>query len=177
MSIEMVFVIAFFVGIAVVSTLIRNAYVKATKGGISGAVNRAVFKKNVQRGDVLIRRVFHYRTTRTEAQIRAALDAQLWNAENGFDHLFVIEDRPGLIRYAFYGNAPSRKLDRASFKADIDFKPALPGFDFQFISWLQDEDTMVNKVALEEMERLKYRIDQAVTLLDNTAKVVVEETR
>jgi hypothetical protein len=161
MNVGTIIVIAFFIGFVVVVNLIRNAYVKATKGGISGAVNRALFKKDVQRGEGLINKIFHYGTTRTEAQVRTAIDARLWDGDNRFEHLFVIEDSPGFIRYAFYNNTAMRKIDRATFKADINFEPERPGFSLQFVSWLQNEDTMVDNFALGEMERMKYRIDQA----------------
>jgi hypothetical protein len=163
------------IAVVAVINLIRYAYIKATKGGISGAINRTILKKDVQRGEAITRKVFRYKTNKAEAEIRAAINARLWNEENSFDRLFVIEDRPDFVRYAFYNNAATKKLDNATFKAEVNFEPELPGFSLLFVNWLQDADTMVNELALNEMERMKYRVDQAAARADDTVQAMIEE--
>jgi hypothetical protein len=169
-----VVVILFFGGIIAVAT----AYKKLTKGGISGAIDRATTKKERAKQSELLHKQFIYRTTKSEAELRNSICSYLWGGNNAFTEIRLVEDQPGYMRLGYSATKVSVKLNLNNFEAVVMFSERDSVLIFQIETWRYIGDKTVGDavaVNFDEMIRLKFRIDEAVKAVDPNVVVTVQE--
>ena len=163
---------------------IRQAYLKATHGGVSGLIERNVFSKSTyERQQNLTTHTWVYQTSATPDQIRSAVSQYVVDPGVSFPGFSIVSDTDDAIEFgctAFHltlGGAGAALADTAAGKYEFTAMLTLPQMNavnpvaaFRFLQW-KTADTVVRNI--DEMEDLQQRIDTMMRAIDPAAVVTV----
>jgi len=158
---------------------IRQAYLKATHGGISGALERRVFNKGTyERQQVLTRTKWIYQTTITHGQLRDGVTQHIVGPTTSFPGLQIIVDNDDAIGFGYSalhlslsgvsGALNDLAAGKYEFTAMLMPPKQIRGYPnpvviFSFVTW-KTADTVVRNI--DEMGKLQDCVDHMMRALD-----------
>jgi hypothetical protein len=156
--------------IAIAAIVVVTFLYRKLTGVVAKLINRKLMsKKDYQAELALTNRSFHYTTGKTIDEIKQSLREHVLGPDTEFDGLTVAGETDDAIAYGFTGVFGALARSNANAKFDfigsvgISQTPQLTAVVFKFTDWVT-----TSGVAREvtEMERLKYRVDEALKAID-----------